>query len=329
MKDDKRNEEIEIDLGEMFRVLLHYAWLLIICTVVGAVAGFAVSKFVITPKYESTTGIYIMARQNDTSTVTYSDTQLSTQLTKDYEELIVCRTVLEKVIAKCGLSDSYESLKGRVDVENTSNTRIIYITVKDTDPIMAMNIANNIREVASEHITAVTDTEAVTVVDEANLPTEPSEPSVKKWTVLAALVGLILSAGFIIIRYLVDDTIKTSDDVENYLGLSTLAVIPIMEGINDNGLKEKNKSKIMKNKGEDKSSGHSGSHSSGNRNSSGSGSGNSSGGSFGSGSGSGLGSNSGNGSGSGSSLGSTPRRVVKRRQPDDNGGIEEVDLDNQ
>lgn len=251
MKTDKKNEEIEIDLGELFGVLLHYIWIIIISTIVMAAVGFAVSKFVMTPMYKSTTGIYIMAKQNSTSSVTYSDTQLATQLTKDYEELITCRTVLEDVIAACNLSDSYTSLKSRVAVENKNNTRIIYVSVTDSNPAMAQTIANSIREVASKHITEVTDTEAVTVVDEANLPTSPSEPSVKKWTLLAAVVGMVLSAGFIIIRYLLDDTIKSAEDVENYLGLSTLALIPIMEIIDDDG----NKVKKKKSSGKEQTSG--------------------------------------------------------------------------
>lgn len=241
MRSDKKNEEIEIDLGELFGVLLHYIWIIIASTVVLAAIGFAVSKFVMTPQYKSTTGIYIMTKQNNSSSVTYSDTQLATQLTKDYEELIVCRTVLETVIDEIGLNDSYASLKDRVSVVNSNNTRIIYISVTDPKPENAQLIANRIREVASVHITAVTDTEAVTVVDEANLPQSPSEPSVKKWTVLAAAVGMVLSAGFVIVRYLLDDTIKSAEDVENYLGLSTLALIPVMEIIDDDGNKLKKK----------------------------------------------------------------------------------------
>ena len=243
MKADRKNEEIEIDLGEIFGVLLHYIWIIIISAVVLAMVGFAVSKFVMTPMYKSTTGIYIMPKQNNSASVTYSDTQLATQLTKDYEELIVCRTVLESVILECGLNDSYSSLKSRVSIVNTNNTRIIYITVTDASPQMAQKISDTIREIASKHITNVTDTEAVTVVDEANLPTTPSEPSVKKWTLLAAAVGVIFSSGIIIIRYLLDDTIKSAEDVENYLGLSTLALIPIMEVIDDDGRKVKKKNK--------------------------------------------------------------------------------------
>ena len=158
--------------------------------------------------------------------MTYSDAQLASQLTKDYEELILGRTVLEKVITQYQLKESYESLKKRVSVENTTNTRIISITVKDPNPENAQIIANSIRDVAATHIKDVTDVEAVNVADEANLPEKPCEPSVPKWIVIAALIGMLLSAAVIVVQYLLDDTIKSSEDIEKYLELSTLGLIP-------------------------------------------------------------------------------------------------------
>lgn len=130
------------------------------------------------------------------------------------------------MITQYQLNESYESLKNRVSVENTSNTRIISITVKDPNPENAQIIANSIRDVAAVHIKDVTDVEAVNVADEANLPEKPCEPSIPKWTVIAALIGVILSAGIIIMQYLLDDTIKSSEDIEKYLELSTLGLIP-------------------------------------------------------------------------------------------------------
>lgn len=228
MQENKKDDVIEIDLEEIFGLILHRLWLILLCGAIGAVLAFLVSAFLIAPKYESTTGIYVMSRQ-DGNKLSYSDTQLSTQLTKDYEELISSRYVLETVIDRCELEEEYERLLARVTIQNASDTRIIYITVKDTDPERAQYIANSIREVASEHIKVVTDVEAVNVVDQANLPKQPSEPSVPKWTILGALVGLLLCAAIVIIRHLLDDTIKTSEDVTRYLDWSTLALIPLME----------------------------------------------------------------------------------------------------
>ena len=215
MQTSNQEDVIEIDLQDLFGLLLHKAWIIILATLAAAVIGFAVSFFLITPQYESTTSIYISTSKGNENSMTYSDAQLASQL-----------TVLEKVIAQYQLNESYESLKKRVSVENTTNTRIISITVKDPNPENAQIIANSIRDVAAVHIKDVTDVEAVNVADEANLPEKTCEPSIPKWTVIAALIGAILSAGIIIVQYLLDDTIKSSEDVEKYLELSTLGLIP-------------------------------------------------------------------------------------------------------
>ncbi len=225
MQGTGKDDIIEIDLKEIMRLVIRWLWLIILCGLVAGVIGFAVSAYVIAPTYESTTKVYILNKQ-DSSTITYSDTQLATQLTKDYNELIISRYVLEKVIAECGLADSYGELQDRILIENKADTRIIGITVKDEDPSMAQYIADTIRDVASEHITVVMDIEAVNIVEPANLPDTPSEPSVPRWSVIGTLLGVLGSLAVIIIRYLLDDTIRSPEDIENYLGLSTLALIP-------------------------------------------------------------------------------------------------------
>lgn len=238
---ENREDVIEIDLQELFGIVLHHLWLIILSGIVAGTIGFCVSFFLLTPQYESTTKIYILTKQNS-NTVTYSDMQLGTQLTKDYTELIKTRDVLERVIINCGLQESYEKFADRVKVSAISDTRIVSITVRDADPAMAQQIAGEICKEAAEHIKNVTDIEAVNVAEEANLPLKPADPSIPKWTVIGALLGMLLAGGIVVLRFLLDDTVKTSEDVERYLGLSTLAMIPVIdEEKSQNGKKNKKK----------------------------------------------------------------------------------------
>ena len=225
------NDEIEIDLWEVLILLISKAWLIVLVGILTAVVGFGISAFLIAPTFESTTKIYILNKQQE-NTVTYSDVQLGTQLTKDYAQLITSRRVLEDVIENLNLADvyeniSYESMLNKVEVTTLTDTRILAITVTDTDPAMAMKIANSIRESAAEHIKNVMDIEAVNVVETANLPMEKASPSITKWTLLGGCIGAFLVMAVVLLIFFMDDTIKTSDDVEKYLGLSTLALIPL------------------------------------------------------------------------------------------------------
>lgn len=226
MENQKQQDEIEIDLLELFYVLLGHAWLIISVGLFCALSCFAISKFIIPPTYKSTTKIYILNKNENTS-VTYSDVQIGTQLTKDYAELINSRYVLEAVIQELSLPIDYKELTEKIDVSTPTDTRIVAITVEDRDPVMAMNIANSVRENASAHIQNVMDIDAVNVAETANMPTEKASPSCLKWTLIGGILGCIVVSAILLVRHLMDDTIKSSDDVEKYLGLSTLALIPM------------------------------------------------------------------------------------------------------
>ena len=247
------NDEIEIDLREVFILLLSRAWMIIAVGIVTALIGFIISAFVIAPTYESTSKIYILNKQQE-NTVTYSDVQLGTQLTKDYAQLITSRLVLEKVIEELKLDElyegmDYEAMLDKVEVTTPTDTRILSITVTDTDPIMAMNMANSIREAAAVHIKNVMDIEAVNVVEPANLPMEKAGPSITKWTLIGGCIGAFMVMAVVLVLFFLDDTIKTSDDVEKYLGLSTLALIPLdptQAAASKNGKKKSAKKKKKK-----------------------------------------------------------------------------------
>ena len=225
---DNRDDVIEIDLVELLGVILHNLWIIIVSGVIVAAVALLVSYFIITPKYESVTKIYVISKTN-ADTMTYSDLQAGSTLTKDYKELVKSRPVLEEVLAETGIDVELKDLEEQITVEVPTDTRIVSITVEDKDPYEARIIADSVRIAASKHIREVMDTEAVNVVEEASLPIEKSSPSILKNTAIGYAVGLFLAIAIVIINYIMDDTIKTPDDVEKFLGVSVLGSIPYSE----------------------------------------------------------------------------------------------------
>ena len=225
---DNRDDVIEIDLVELLGVILHNLWIIIVSGVIVAAVALLVSYFIITPKYESVTKIYVISKTN-ADTMTYSDLQAGSTLTKDYKELVKSRPVLEEVLAETGIDVELKDLEEQITVEVPTDTRIVSITVEDKDPYEARIIADSVRIAAAKHIQEVMDTEAVNVVEEASLPIEKSSPSILKNTAIGYAVGLFLAIAIVIINYIMDDTIKTPDDVEKFLGVSVLGSIPYSE----------------------------------------------------------------------------------------------------
>lgn len=236
----QRDDEIEIDLMEILNVLLSKLGLIILSGMVLALVAIVGTKLFITPQYQSVTKMYVLSKQNN-DTLTNADLQTSTLLTKDYAELIQSRTVTEAVIAKLSLDMKHEQLLDKMEVVTATDNRIVTIKVLDEDPYVARDIANAVRDTAAEHIKNVMNSEAVNIVDEANVPDGKYSPSVMKNGLIAGVLGCFLAIAVILIQYISNDTIKVSEDVEKYLGLSVLGTIPM-----DKNEGKKKKKKVKK-----------------------------------------------------------------------------------
>ena len=236
----QNNDEMEIDLLELFHVLWSKALVILLSTAAVGLAAMLVTQVFLTPQYQSTTKMYILTQNNET--VTSSDLQASEQLTQDCAAMIQSRQVAESVISQLGLDISAEELLSKVTVTTSTNTRIITIDVQDEDPYLACETANALRTIAADTIQNVMNIEAANVFEEANIPENPVSPSTMRNTLIGAILGFVIAVAAILISYLMNDTIRTSDDVERYLHLSTLGTIPLAEG----EMKKKNKAKRMR-----------------------------------------------------------------------------------
>ncbi len=229
--DNYSYEEIEVDIKELIGVILRRIWIIFLVTLGTAIIAFLFTRFRITPQYESTTKIYLLAKNNDDSNrITTSDLQLGSQLTNDYIALVKSRPVLEEVISDLSLDISLKNFEQLIKVTNPDNTRIIDITVRYSDPNTAKLIADNIRDISSEQIKDIMDLEQVNIVEEGDISNDKVSPNIIQNTLIGGILGGILATLIILIIYFLDDTIKTPDDVERYLGLSVLGSIPLQEG---------------------------------------------------------------------------------------------------
>jgi capsular polysaccharide biosynthesis protein len=252
MEQNNQNDEIEINLKELFVLLLGGFWLLLMAGLSFASVAFLLSEYVIPPIYQSTTKIYIMNKENAKSAITFMDLQSGTQLTKDYMTMVTSRSVTEQVIAQLGLDMNSDELADLVTVDNPENTRILSITVNYDDPYMAKRIADSLREISAAHIINVMNIERVNVVEEGNIPEQPTSPNITRNVVIGGAVGVFLTALIIILVHILNDTIKNPDDVEKYLGLSVLSSIPMQKDRKESGSRKRKKKVEKKKKTEKK-----------------------------------------------------------------------------
>mgnify|MGYP000681513699 FL=1 len=221
------NEEMEIDLLELLMVMKKHLSAILLAGIVGLVIMFAYTSFLVTPLYSASSMMYVMPdNSNSMNSSTLSDMQVGQQLTSDYSSMIKSRSFMEDVIKKLNLTIDYQQLLGKVEVTNPTSSRILQVTVNDPNPQTAADIANEMASVAESKLKEITGMQAIKIYEEAAVPDRPSSPSLKKNCALGLLAGLVLAMAVVTILYLLDDTIKTEDDIEKYLGMTTLAVLP-------------------------------------------------------------------------------------------------------
>lgn len=234
MSSEADNDELTIDLAELVSALLKKAHIILLTGIIVALLAFIGTKLFITPMYTAETKVYVLSKSDGAAGITTSDLQAGSYLTKDYSELVTSRTVMEQVIALLNLDMKPEELMDMVSVESATDSRILTIKVENEDPKKAKEIADAVREAVSVQITEIMDADAVNTVQKADLPDAPSSPSTMKNTLIGGVLGLFLAIAVVVLITLLDDTVKTPEDVEKYLGLNTLTSIPIAGGAKKN-----------------------------------------------------------------------------------------------
>ena len=240
-----QNEEQGLDLLGLALYLKKKVMLIGIVAAVCAVLGMLGTALFIAPKYTASTRIYVLNRQNEDKVVT-SDYQIANYMISDYTVLITGRNVTKEVISELDLDLTTKELSEMIEVSAPDETRILQISVTDTDPQRAADIANSVREIASKQIKEIMEVDAVNLVYTAETPGKPSGPSLIKNTLIVMLLGVAAVVGVLSVIFIMDDTIHTEEDVERYLGLGTLGVIPVSAELSSGQEKPAVKGKFAK-----------------------------------------------------------------------------------
>ena len=222
---DRTEEETEIDLIDLAWALLDKIHYIVLCFLIGAVIMNAYSYFLVRPTYKSTAKMYVVSASKN-SVVDLDALNIGTSLTADYEQLMLSYPVLEQVINKLNLDMDSDTLAKMITLENPTDTRILNINVVSTDPKSARDIANTLMDVSVDYLPKTMSTNAPNVAQKAKLADHKDGPSYTKYTVIGALAGAFLYCMYLVVKYLMDDTIHTADEMEKYFDIVPLAVIP-------------------------------------------------------------------------------------------------------
>lgn len=220
----------EIDLVELLKIFWKRKFLIILITILFTGIGYIYTTRFITPMYTSTTTL-VLASNNEknksNTTSTAAEVAVNTKLVSTYSELIKSPKVLSEVVTNTGISITEEQLKKEISIESTSNTSLINISVKNENPEVSTQIANEIASVFTKKVAEIYNINNVQIVNQAEIPQAPSNINHKKDIVIFELIGLIVSIIYIFIENMFDTTIKSTDELERSFKLPILASIPM------------------------------------------------------------------------------------------------------
>ena len=245
---ENETNESEIDLGDLFRFYLSKIIWIILAVVIGTGIAGAITKFAIEPKYTATAKIYMVSSATG-SVVDLTDLNLGTSLSNDYIELIKTRPIIESVISDLDLDYTYRDVINMLNLSVVTGTRIINISVTSEDPEEAMKIANELARKTEQQIPVLMDTPKPNIAERAILPTVQSSPSLTRNAVIGGLIFLVALIIILTIIHLKDDTFKSAEDVEKYLGVLPLTTVPECQ---INGMESENNKKHGKSAGKTK-----------------------------------------------------------------------------
>ena len=231
-KNFQKNEEVEIDLGRIFRAVMDHAWMVMIATVLCSAIAFVGTLFLITPRYVASAKFYVNNSSLSVGDASFSissgDLSTSRNLVDSYIVILNTRETLNDVIDYAGVNRTYGSLKGMISAGAVNKTEIFEVSVTSPDPAEAEQIANAIAYILPKRIGTIIDGTSAKVVESAVIPSAPSSPSYVKNTVLGFVVGFMLSVGIIVLREIFDITVRSEEDLEQSCKYPILATVPDM-----------------------------------------------------------------------------------------------------
>lgn len=204
---------------------------IILITLMFVAVGIGYSYFFVKPEYTSTTSLVLAQSSSSGQTgdgaISATDLTMNSKLVSTYSELIKRKAILGQVCENLNIPESnIQELRGKIKVNSAKNTEIIEISVTNKDPNKAAAIANEIAKVFGEKIVEIYNISNVYLLDRAEANAVPSNINHMKDVVIFAFIGLVIAAVYVLIANMLDNTIKTEQDVEATTELLVLSSIP-------------------------------------------------------------------------------------------------------
>lgn len=222
------DQEMTLDLKDFYYILRKRMKLIVVITLGCTIVSGVLSFFVIKPTYEASATIIVgKPKSNEKNNTQYSDVMMYQNLIKTYAEIAKSTSVAEKSANKLNGKVTAGSLEKIVTITPQQGTQILQIKADSKNAQDAVNIVNTVSQTFIEECKRVFPTGGdIQIMDKAKFPEKPVKPKKSLNVAIAFFIGLMASVGLSFVLEYMDSTIKTEDDIEKYLGLPVIGIIP-------------------------------------------------------------------------------------------------------
>jgi capsular polysaccharide biosynthesis protein len=223
--------EETISLRELMDTLKKRMQLILLITLTAILVSGGVSFFLLTPVYQSSTQLLVNQSKSDQPAYNPGEIQTNLQLMKTYNVIIKSPTILEKVVSDLNLDMTTAQLNEKITVGSEGESQVINLSVQDTDPQKAAEIANKTASVFQNEIPNIMNVDNVSILAKAEVgeAQSPIKPKPVLNIAIAAVVGLMIGVGLAFLLEFLDNTVKTEQEVEKLLGVPVLGSITRIE----------------------------------------------------------------------------------------------------
>lgn len=228
MEEKKVSEAKSLDLIKTARVVLRKWVVVAVVGLVSIIVGFVYSNFFITPLYSSSSIMLVDFRNSVHEDLSSEQINVAEQFVPTVAFIIKTNDVLETVKEELDLKESVSSLASRIQVQTMDDTFLIRITVKHPDPKAAHAIVKAVSKASTEYINQKITSGYITEIESPSVSSKPVTPNVLKYTLLAGVLGLLVSVIVIIVFSLFDNKVKSIEELQETVDLPILGVVPAL-----------------------------------------------------------------------------------------------------
>lgn len=236
----------DIDIKRILEIIFSKKIFIILILLLSITLGYVYSYYYKKPEYKSSVTILLVADENRVDKeLTQTDLSINSSLISTYSSIAKSTNVIQKTIENLGLNISASKLQKSIEATQIEKTQFLKITVKNENPEVAKNIANELAKVFTEQIKEIYNLENISIVDEAEVESQPCNINHIKDIIIFTFAGMIVSAILVMVIYIFDDTIKDEKEIERNIKLKNIGTLPVDKENNELIIENNPKSHIV------------------------------------------------------------------------------------